>query len=192
MIPQLVRVIRNISPYSNGPPRVVSVLDVSTSVNRSSKVAISGTVVGAVVVVVLILVAAAAYLFVFSPASAVTVSSKEYIFTNYDLNSTTTTNTTSIATAANAVQVDIPSDNGYPFAQYTPQVVVVVIGVNNTVTWTNHDQIVHNILTTSGLFSSGDLAYGQTYTFTFTQPGTFAYYCSYHPSMAGVVIVRSH
>jgi plastocyanin len=57
------------------------------------------------------------------------------------------------------VYVYIPNDGGYPFAQFTPQVITVVIGVNNTVVWTNQDVLVHDILTATGLpgFASGDL-----------------------------------
>jgi len=152
-----------------------------------------GTGAIAAVVAVLIIVAGAAYLYVNPPATATgsTYSTQELTFTNYGANNTVATTSTSTSMAGTVVNVDIPSDNGYPFAQYTPQVVLVVIGVNNTVVWTNHDVIVHNILTSSGLFDSGDMGPGSTYTFTFTQTGTYAYYCSYHPSMAGVIIVRN-
>ena len=36
-----------------------------------------------------------------------------------------------------------------------------------------------------GVFISDSLAYGQSFTFTFTQPGTYTYHCAYHPTMKG-------
>jgi len=164
----------------------------SRATSDSRKYAISHTIV-AVVVIVLVFAAGIAYLIAYPPSSTsgATVSSNELTYTNYGVSSSLSTNTTTAVAPANAVQVVIPSDNGYPFSQFTPQVITVVIGVNNTVTWTNQDVLVHNILTASGLFASGDLATGASYTFTFTQAGTFPYYCSYHPNHAGVIIVKS-
>jgi plastocyanin len=153
--------------------------------------AISRTIV-AVVVIVLIFAAASGYLYAYPPASSKsTVATSLETFTNFGVAPATSTNTTTATTSANAVYVYIPNDGGYPFAQFTPQVITVVIGVNNTVVWTNQDVLVHDILTATGLpgFASGDLATGQTYTYTFTQAGTFPYYCSYHPSHTGVVVV---
>jgi plastocyanin len=40
-------------------------------------------------------------------------------------------------------------------------------------------------------FTSGTLANGAAYQFTFTQPGTFTYHCTIHPSMTGTIIVQS-
>ncbi|MGA2874625.1 MAG: cupredoxin domain-containing protein [Nitrososphaerales archaeon] len=151
---------------------------------HSSVRAVSMGVV-AVVVILVILVAGVAVYFVSqqgptTPTFTMTVT-------------TTASNTFSQASTSSGsskvINIIIPDDGGYPYAQYTPQVITVVIGVNNTVTWTNQDVLVHDILTASGLFHSGDMATGSTYTFTFTQAGTYPYYCSYHPSMGGVIIV---
>lgn len=153
--------------------------------------AISRTIV-AVVVIVLIFAAVSGYLYAYPPASSTsTVAASLVTYTNFGVAPPTNTDTTTGAIPSNAVYVYIPSDGGYPFAQFTPQVITVVIGVNNTVVWTNQDVLVHDILTATGLpgFASGDLSTGQTYTYTFTQAGTFPYYCSYHPNHTGVVIV---
>lgn len=40
-------------------------------------------------------------------------------------------------------------------------------------------------------FSSDSLSTGASYKFTFTQPGSYTYHCSIHPSMKGTVIVQS-
>lgn len=78
---------------------------------------------------------------------------------------------------------------------YTPDSITVVIGVNNTVTWTNNDSIHHTVTTTSapvgGSFNSGNMQPGVTCTHTFTVAGTYEYYCVYHSWMTGTVIVKA-
>ena len=74
---------------------------------------------------------------------------------------------------------------------YSPTTITVVIGVNNTVTWTNNDDATHTVTADDGSFDSGFLNQGQTWSYTFTTPGTYAYHCSIHPWMKGTVIVES-
>ena len=61
---------------------------------------------------------------------------------------------------------------------YTPDSVTLVVGVNNTVAWTNNDSIHHTVTSTSapsgGSFSSGNMNGGAVYTHTFTVPGTYS------------------
>ena len=110
---------------------------------------------------------------------------------------TTTTNTGQAVTGtagtfsipANAVVVDMPSQGGYEFSQYTPAQIRIVLSVNATVVWTNHDVLVHDVIANNGAFNSGDIAPGGAYMYTFTADGTYTYHCSYHASMSGVVIV---
>jgi plastocyanin len=78
---------------------------------------------------------------------------------------------------------------------YAPDKIVVVIGVNNTVYWVNNDAAPHTVTSASTppIFNSaigGPLSTpGGTYQFTFTTPGTYFYYCGYHPWMQGEVVV---
>jgi len=74
---------------------------------------------------------------------------------------------------------------------FHPATITVVIGVNNTVTWTNDDSTTHTVTSDSSLFGSGDLAQHATYTHTFDQAGTYGYHCSIHPTMKGTVHVVS-
>lgn len=74
---------------------------------------------------------------------------------------------------------------------YSPPVIMVVIGVNNTVTWTNNDNAPHTVTADNGSFNSGNLNFGQSWTFVFTSPGTFTYHCNYHTWMHGTIIVKS-
>ena len=136
-------------------------------------------VVGIVVFVVIF----AAYLYVSTSAASTT--------TTQATGQTVTATAGTFSIPANAVVVDMPNDGGYEYSQYTPAQITVVVGVNNTVVWTNHDVLVHNVIANNGAFDSGDIGPGGAYEFTFTQAGTYTYHCSYHPSMSGVVVVKS-
>lgn len=74
---------------------------------------------------------------------------------------------------------------------YVPASITVVIGVNNTVTWTNGDSIAHTVTATDGSFNSGNMNQVATFTHTFTSPGVFSYYCAYHGFMKGTVTVKA-
>lgn len=77
--------------------------------------------------------------------------------------------------------------NSYSF---TPSSITVVIGVNNTVTWTNQQTgVVHTVTSNTGIFSSSELSSGQSFTYTFSAPGTYAYHCKIHTYMQGTVVV---
>ncbi len=74
---------------------------------------------------------------------------------------------------------------------YAPNAITVVIGVNNTVIWSNDDSAPHTVTAdTSGIFDSGNLNTSQTFTFEFTKPGTYPYHCTYHSWMHGTVNVK--
>ena len=72
---------------------------------------------------------------------------------------------------------------------FTPNTITVVIGVNNTVTWVNNDISPHTVTSDTGVFNSNNLNSGQSWSYTFTTPGTYSYHCSYHPWMKGTVVV---
>jgi len=72
---------------------------------------------------------------------------------------------------------------------YYPQTVTVVLGVNNTVTWVSHSLADDTVTGINGTWASGSIAPGQTFSYTFTAPGTYPYRCIYHPWMVGSVRV---
>ncbi len=72
---------------------------------------------------------------------------------------------------------------------FSPATLTVTAG--DTVTWTNQDQIGHTATSTTGAFDSGDLAQGDSFSFTFTTPGTYDYLCTPHPSMTGRIVVQA-
>jgi plastocyanin len=73
--------------------------------------------------------------------------------------------------------------------QYAPQTLKVVLGVNSTVTWESRSIAFDTVTARGGAFDSGAISPGGTFTFSFTAPGEYEYYCVYHPWMTGTVIV---
>jgi plastocyanin len=100
-----------------------------------------------------------------------------------------------MANAQSTVTVSMPSGAVDPKGApgYAPDTIMVVIGVNNTVVWTNNDSAHHTVTSVSGngSISSGDMAAGATFNYTFTAPGTYNYVCVYHNWMTGTVVVEA-
>ncbi len=65
----------------------------------------------------------------------------------------------------------------------------IQVTVGTTVTWTNFDSVNHTVTSDTGVFASGSLADGDTYSYTFDTAGSFPYLCSIHTSMHGSVVV---
>lgn len=66
------------------------------------------------------------------------------------------------------------------------------ITVGTAVQWINHDDVPHSIAMEGGRpGSSGPIAPGRDYTFSFREAGRFTYRCAIHPTMLGVVTVDS-
>ena len=72
---------------------------------------------------------------------------------------------------------------------FTPKQVSVSVGT--TVTWTNQDDVPHNVVSTGGKFSSPVLDTDQKFSFTFMEAGSYEYFCKLHPMMTGTVQVIS-
>jgi len=66
----------------------------------------------------------------------------------------------------------------------------VTVAMGTTITWTNHDDIPHTVVSTDGVFKSKVLDTDEKFTFTFDKAGTYPYFCSIHPKMTGKVIVQ--
>lgn len=70
---------------------------------------------------------------------------------------------------------------------FAPATLTITVG--DTVTWTNEDAMIHTATSVNGAFDSGDLDQGESYSLTFTTPGTYDYLCTPHPSMTGRIVV---
>ena len=71
---------------------------------------------------------------------------------------------------------------------YSPANITVVLGVNNTVVWTNHDSTNHTVVALDNSYAA-TLMPGQTFTHTYTTPGVYKYHCTIHLWMTGSVTV---
>ena len=82
---------------------------------------------------------------------------------------------------------------------YPPE---VIVPSGSDVTWTNEDDLTHTITSgkkagygmyefvQDGAFNSGNLDEGDSFTFHFTEPGRYEYFCVPHPWMNGAVVVQ--
>lgn len=68
--------------------------------------------------------------------------------------------------------------------QFIPSQLTIPVGT--TVIWVNDEQPKHTASADDGSFDSGDQELGVRYTYTFTKPGTYRYYCRYHGDVGGV------
>ncbi len=72
---------------------------------------------------------------------------------------------------------------------FNPQKLTVKVGT--TVTWTNKDDIPHAIAAVAKEFKSKVLDTDNSFSFTFTTPGSYDYFCSLHPHMTGTIVVEA-
>jgi plastocyanin len=73
---------------------------------------------------------------------------------------------------------------------FGPATITVPIGT--TVTWVNQDDIPHTVVSDDKkMFRSKVLDTDERFSFTFTTPGSYGYFCSIHPHMTGKVVVKA-
>lgn len=72
---------------------------------------------------------------------------------------------------------------------FAPQQVTVKAGT--TVTWINDDDVPHTVASSTKLFKSKTLDTKDRFSFMFTTPGTYEYFCSLHPHMTGAIVVEA-
>jgi plastocyanin len=72
---------------------------------------------------------------------------------------------------------------------FGPEAITVPVGT--TVTWVNRDDIPHTVVANDKSFKSKVMDTDERFSFTFTKPGEFGYFCSLHPHMVGKVIVKA-
>src|SRR5215468_4298718 len=73
---------------------------------------------------------------------------------------------------------------------FSPREITVALGTR--VTWVNHDDVPHTATSSARprTFDSGALDTDDSFSFVFTAPGTYDYFCAVHPHMTGKVIVK--
>jgi len=65
------------------------------------------------------------------------------------------------------------------------------VPVGTTVTWTNHDDVPHTVVSTERKFKSPVLDTDERFSYRFDAPGTYDYFCSIHPKMTGRIVAGS-
>ena len=88
------------------------------------------------------------------------------------------------STPAQPTTAEVKIDN-FSFGPAT-----ITVAVGTTVTWTNRDDIPHTVVSDEKVFKSKVLDTDEKFSYTFTKPGTYGYFCSVHPKMTGKVVVR--
>src|SRR5580692_5796651 len=88
-----------------------------------------------------------------------------------------------------------PGDSGNQYQvnidnfSFTPTTISVPVGAK--VTWTNKDDVPHTVVSTNKAFPhSPALDTDQSFSCAFAKAGSYEYYCSVHPKMAGKVVVQ--
>jgi plastocyanin len=83
---------------------------------------------------------------------------------------------------------DAPA-NQITISEYMFMPATLNVGIGTKVTWVNHDEVPHTIVDTDKAFHSAALDTDDTYSYTFTKPGTYHYFCTLHPKMVATIIV---
>ena len=83
-----------------------------------------------------------------------------------------------------APTVDVKIDN-FSFSPPT-----ITISAGTTVRWTNRDDIPHTVVSDKEIFKSKTLDTDDQFSYIFTKPGTYDYFCSLHPKMTAKVVVQ--
>ena len=66
----------------------------------------------------------------------------------------------------------------------------ITVSMGTEVTWINRDDIPHTVVSREGAFKSKALDTDDKFSFKFSQPGTYRYFCSIHPKMTAEVVVK--
>jgi plastocyanin len=89
--------------------------------------------------------------------------------------------------------LDAPDEFAEDESQPDYSVNTLEIAVGTTVTWTNDDPtMIHTVTDVGGQFDSGFLQSGDSFSYTFSSPGEFEYFCTPHPWMRARIIVHLH
>jgi plastocyanin len=86
--------------------------------------------------------------------------------------------------AAQTDGVEVKIDNFV----FSPERLTVKAGT--TVTWINHDDIPHTVAAKDRAFKSKVMDSDESFSFTFSTPGEYSYFCSLHPHMTGTIVVE--
>ncbi len=84
-----------------------------------------------------------------------------------------------------------PNEIWLEYKLFRPSQLTVPVGT--TVTFINKDNANHSVTNYNGVFDSGKITSGDSYTYTFSKAGSFSFGCNYHSSNTteqGYIIVQ--
>lgn len=100
--------------------------------------------------------------------------------------------TATMPAATDAMATSAPmAGNTVDIANFAFSPATLTVKVGTTVTWTNQDSAAHTVTSDTGLFDSGNMPQGKSFSYTFTTAGTYAYHCTYHAMMKGSIVVTN-
>jgi plastocyanin len=104
--------------------------------------------------------------------------------------------TLSLAAACAAITLAMPALAAptpvtVKISNFTFAAPAITVAPGTTVTWINDDDIPHTVVADDKAFRSKVLDTGDRFAFTFTTAGRYGYFCSIHPHMTGVVVVKA-
>jgi plastocyanin len=92
--------------------------------------------------------------------------------------------------ADDAAGDNAPSQSAVKIDNFSFSPAQITVSAGTTVRWTNSDDIPHTVVSNDKVFKSKVLDTDEQFTYTFTKPGTYPYFCSIHPKMTGTIVVR--
>ena len=66
----------------------------------------------------------------------------------------------------------------------------IEVASGTVVVWKNDDQLQHSVTANDGSWDSGLIEPGASWRRVFERPGSYAFHCTPHPFMKGVIVVR--
>jgi len=82
------------------------------------------------------------------------------------------------------------ADTAVKISNFTFNPPQITVKAGTTVTWTNEDDIPHTIVSPPSIRSKA-LDSEDKFSFTFTTPGSYNYFCGLHPHMTGTIVVEA-
>jgi amicyanin len=99
---------------------------------------------------------------------------------------------TVLASGVLLAQAQSPAAAAVSIDNFTFNPPTLTVKAGTTVTWTNKDDIPHGIAASGNTIKrSNALDTDDKYSFTFTTPGTYQYFCYIHPHMTGTIVVEA-
>lgn len=97
-----------------------------------------------------------------------------------------------LAGAASKNAIGVPGAHVVQIENFSFNPPTLNVPAGTTVTWVNHDDEPHTATSSANprTFASPPLDTGDTFSFTFSTPGTYPYFCAIHPHMVGTIIVK--